>query len=213
MGHFRAMFDRHNMVGNASAYWSRRRNESLQLSHSDRLEILAAYQRLQHNVAATARARKVSRKTVDRVVRDHALTGTAASLRRHNSGRPRTATSPVIQAKVAAAMTAPTDGEYVPSASAVNRKLKLGVSDDSVRRAARNAGLRFGRKCRQTALSETSKRRRLQWARAMIRNRHDWRVTVNTDEKLFVLEDRQVRCWMPRQQCQGCVTSFSIPSK
>ncbi len=129
------------MVGKASAHWARRRTESCHLSEADRLDVLATYNRLKQNVSATARNRNVSRTTVRRVVEELTTTGAAASPYRHNSGRPRTAISAATVAKVGAAMMAPGEGQYVPSASSVARKLPLGVSTQSVRRAAKEAGL------------------------------------------------------------------------
>lgn len=161
------------MVGNASAYWARRRGESIQTSLSDRLELLAAYNRLGHNVAAAARERRLSESAAREWINRYHSTGTMTSPNRRNSGRPRTATSASAVAKVVAAMTSPPPGAYIPTAAAVNRTLKLKGCVQSVRNAAKRGGLKFRPKLRKTFLSQTSTIRRLKWGRTAIRR--SWR--------------------------------------
>ncbi len=49
---------------------------------------------------------------------------------------------------------------------------------------------------RRPALALKSQRIRVRWARGMLKAGHDFRRTLCSDEKVFVLEDRQRRCWM-----------------
>ncbi len=182
------------MVGNASAYWARRKSgESRQLTEADRLDVFMASKRL-GSVRAAARDRKVSWRAANRAVALVQATGSPVSPNRHNSGRPITATTPTIVAKVRAEMTAPGADEYVPTAAAVKRKLHLAASVRSVRRAANKAGLRSRTKKRRPLVGEKSRKARVAWAKAHAK--HNFCRTVNSDEKLFVLEDRQKRCWM-----------------
>ncbi len=184
------------MVAHNAAYWARRKTESRQLSEADRLELVAAYQRLGKNVAAAARDRKVSKTAAARWIGQWLRTGSIVSTKRGNSGRPRTATSPAVVAKVVKLMNSPADGEHVPSAREVKRKLKLPFSDESVRKAAKRGGFKFRRKRNRPYLTAKQRLARLRWARAMLRVRLDWRRAMCTDEKLFLLEEGQRSCWM-----------------
>ena len=184
------------MVAHNAAYWARRKTESRQLSEADRLELVAAYQRLGKNVAAAARDRKVSKTAAARWIGQWLRTGSIVSTKRGNSGRPRTATSPAVVAKVVKLMNSPADGEHVPSAREVKRKLKLPFSDESVRKAAKRGGFKFRRKRNRPYLTAKQRLARLRWARAMLRVRHDWRRTMCTDGELVghVEEEARAGC-------------------
>ncbi len=181
---------------NNAVYWARRKaREPLRQSEADRRAIVAAYQAC-GTVTGAADACSVDRKTARQWINVWKSTGSVVSPARHNSGRRRTATTPAVVARVVKEMTAPPEGAYVPSAAAVKRKLKLPFTEQSVRNAAKAGGLRSRPKQKRTFLSEANRTERLRWARAMLRARHNFRTTVNSDEKLFILEDTQRRCWM-----------------
>ncbi len=129
------------------------------------------------------------------------ITGNVDSPNRSKSGRPRTATAPSVVAAVVAEMTKPKEGEMVPSSLSVKRRLKLPLCRRSIANAARAGGLQHRAKFRNPPMTDAIKRRRLRWARRLLRMRHNFRTTINSDEIFFVLEHQQRKCWtVPGQE-------------
>ncbi len=181
------------------AHWAGRRDSPLQLTESERLTVVADCDRIGSKRGAAKQGHvRVHERTVRRWMNVYSATGTVHSPRRKNSGRPRTATSPGVVAKVVAAMTAAGDGEHVPGVEAVRRKLKLPYCRKSIGNAARAGGLQFKTKPQRTFLSAKNRDDRERWAKRLLKKGHDWRRTMCSDEKMFVLEDRQRRCWMTK---------------
>ncbi len=98
--------------------------------------------------------------------------------------------------RVAKVLTKPKDGDYVPSAASVARKLQLPYSRQSIRNAVKEAGFNFSTKKKRTFLSTQHRAQRVTWAKQMLKRGHDFHRTLCSDEKMFVLEDVQKRCWM-----------------
>ena len=103
-------------------------------------------------------------------------------------------------------------GSYVPTAASLKRKLKLPFSEGSVRNAVKKAGYRYRSKGRRPLLSVLHRANRLKWAKRMLKAGHDWRRTMCTDEKWFVLEDGQRRCWIKNGE-ELFITTRQHPEK
>ena len=179
--------------GVALHFAARRIKGNRQMTSAGVAAVIAAFAEL-GTIAAAAKRCKVDWHTADKWITNWQRTGSLASPTRGRSGRPKTATSPHVVKRVRQALLRPGPGEYVPSAAAVKRKLKLPYSERSVRRAAREGGLVCVPKKKRTFLSMKNRMDRWHWAVKWVK--HDWSRTLCTDEKLFVLEDEQKCCWM-----------------
>ncbi len=176
--------------------WQLRQNgEKGQMTAKEKARVAEAAENKEH-VNTVAKELDRSWATVDKWMKNWTNTGSFDSPTRKNSGRPKTATAPAVVAAVVAEMTAPGDDQYVPSAAAVKRKLKLPYSVRSVTNAAKRGGLVCIAKSERPFLSKADRVRRMRWARKMRRDGINWRRVVCSDEKQFVLEDKQRRCWM-----------------
>ncbi len=169
-----------------------------QLSATEAATIVAAG--AEHGtIAEVVRETGRSHTTVGKVIRRFNATGSIVSTRRGNQGRPRTATSPAVVRAVTAAFKRPRDGEHVPSAREVRRKLALPYTDQSVRNAAKAGGLTSQAMRQRPFLTAKDRKKREIWARKMCRRPRpvDWRRTICSDEKVFLLKQHQRRCFAP----------------
>ncbi len=173
----------------------RKAGETGQLDAAEVARVLAAYE-LERTIKGASRRAQVSRRTVERCLDLWNTSHSLLSPKRHNSGRPRTATALPVVAAVAAELKAVHPGAYVPTAAGLKRKLKLPFSERSVRNAAKEAGYTYRSKRRRPFLSVLHRTKRLAWAKRMLKAGHDWRRTICTDEKWVVLEEKQRRCWI-----------------
>ena len=169
------------------------------LNAADKADIVGSASR-NNTLVAVAKETGRSVTTVGRVVQDWNATGTIQSPRRGNSGRPRTATAPAVVKRVVKELKRPRDGDPIPSAREVKRKLSLPYAVQSVRNAARKGGLSTQSVKHCVFLTAADRRKREVWARKMCRRPHpvDWRRTLCTDEKVFVLKQHQRRCFAPK---------------
>ena len=157
-------------------------------------------------VKAAAAASGRSRPTVSRVLEDWKANDSIVSPRRGNSGRPRTACSPAVVKRVVREMKRPRDGDPIPTAREVKRRLSLPYTTQSIRNAARVGGLSTQAIKHTVFLTAVDRRKRELWARKMCRRPFpvNWNKTVCSDEKVFVLKQHQkcakcawATCWVP----------------
>ncbi len=169
------------------------------LTSNDRATLVRAYERLGPIRGAAKRGGlRVDRKTARKHIRDWQARHTLDSPNRSNSGRSPTVTSPAVVKAVVTAMQAPAEGDHVPSATQVRRNLCLPFSDKSIRNAAKAGGLEYHPKTAKVYLSAEHRALRRAWARQMLKRGQDWSTTVNTDEKMFILQPLQKSAWAPR---------------
>ncbi len=175
-------------------HWAQRRLKgSRQMSPTLVASVIRAYEET-GTIMGAAKKCLIDWNTAKKWITNWQRNKTLISPLRHRSGRPRTATSAPVVKRVRAAIMQPGPGEYVPSASAIKRKLKLPYCKQSIRNAAKASGLECRPKKKRTFLSKKNRLDRWRWAVRM--SNHDWAHTLCTDEKMFVLEDEQSCCWM-----------------
>ena len=190
---------KHQMRGGGLALHRARRaaGERGQMTRADKVRLIEAFQRLGNEYAAAMEV-KVHHLTGKKWIRIWQATGGFDSPGRGNSGRRRTATAPAVVRQVVAEMTAPAEGEYVPSSPDVRRKLKLPFSTRSVQRAAIRGGLESHPTQAQPFLTAAQQQRRKTWAGQIRR----FLVTI-TD-----LRDAVRDSWKARTGCKECMGSL-----